>query len=67
MMHYPNFKKEKKKLKDYYTEAYGDSEFAKALTNKYDTRTKGKAGPANSKNPKGAPSDVNKMKKMVHK
>lgn len=60
-----SIEKEKKKLTDYYTEAYGDPEFAKALTDKYDTRKK-KDGPGNGKNPKGAPSGINKMK-MVHK
>jgi hypothetical protein len=59
--------KEKKKLTDYYTEAYGDSEFAKALTDKYDTRKKSNPGGGDGKKPKGAPSDVNKMKTMVHK
>jgi hypothetical protein len=62
-----SIEKEKKKLTDYYSEAYGDPEFAKALTERYDTRKKTKSGPAKGKTPKGAPSDVNKMKTMVHK
>lgn len=60
-----SIEKEKKKLTDYYAEAYGDAEFAKALTNKYDTRTN-KKPTEKSKNPKGAPEGINKMK-MVHK
>jgi len=58
--------KEKKKLTDYYTEAYGDPEFAKALTEKYDTRKKGNPGKGDGKSNKGAPAGINKMK-MVHK
>jgi len=61
-----SIEKEKKKLTDYYSEAYGDPAFAKALTENYDTRKKNKSGPANGKNPKGAPADINKMN-MVHK
>jgi len=69
--------KEKKKLTDYYTEAYGDPEFAKALTENYNTRKNGNPGAGKSKKDtsggggtskttKGAPADINKMN-MVHK
>jgi len=55
--------KEKTKLTEYYSEAYGDPEFAKALTNNYDTRKPGKSAPAKN-NPKKPPAT---MKPMVHK
>jgi len=61
-----SIEKEKKKLTDYYSEAYGDPEFAKALTEKYDTRKSGNPGSGDKKT-KGAPADINKMKPMVHK
>lgn len=54
---------EKKKLTDYFSEAYGDAEFAKALTKKYDTRSDKASAPEKNK-PKAPPST---MKKMVHK
>jgi len=60
-----SIEKEKKKLTDYFTEAYGDSEFAKALTDNYDTR-KSKGAPAGGGKTRSAPADVNKMN-MVHK
>jgi hypothetical protein len=58
--------KEKKKLTEYFSTAYGDPAFAKALTENYSTHKKNKSGPGNGKNPKGAPADINKMN-MVHK
>jgi len=60
-----SIEKEKKKLTDYYAEAYGDPEFARALTENYDTRKKKDTG-GNGKSNKGAPPGINKMK-MVHK
>jgi hypothetical protein len=60
-----SIEKEKKKLTDYYTEAYGDPEFAKALTKEYDTR-KNKQTKDGPKKQKGAPAGIHKMK-MVHK
>jgi hypothetical protein len=60
-----SIEKEKKKLTEYFSEAYGDPEFAKALTDNYDTR-KSKAPAGTSKNPGGAPAGVNKMN-TVHK
>ena len=58
--------KEKNKLTQYYSEAYGDPEFAKALTENYTKRKSPKAGPATKKAPKSSPPGINKMK-MVHK
>jgi len=61
-----SIEKEKKKLTDYYSEAFGDPEFAKALTENYDTRKSGNPGGDGGKSNKGAPPGINKMK-MVHK